>query len=282
MSEQRDEVIRRLEEELAHARRKLALLYHHAPVGVIEWDGNFRVTEWNATTEEIFGYSRSEALGKFGPELIVGDDLKPHIQAYWESILDQRMTARTVNENVRKDGRIIVCEWHNAVLADTDGEVVGVTSLIFDITERHKAEQDLRQREREQAATIDQLSTPVLDLWDGVLVVPILGAVDEGRAGRMTEALLQAIVDRSAGYTILDLTGADAVDSSIANHLGRLVRAARLLGATCLISGLGPGVARMLTEHGVELDAQSFGSLRAALAYALMATGSRTPQRRRG
>ncbi|EYF01396.1 PAS domain S-box protein [Chondromyces apiculatus] len=281
-NDDRDDVIRGLEEELQHAQRKLALLYRQAPVGVIEWDGNFKVTEWNATTERIFGYSRDEALGKFGPELVVGEDLKPHIQTYWDSIVAQRLTTSTVNENIRKDGRVIVCEWHNAVLADSDGRIIGVTSLVFDVTERHQAEQALRQRERAQAATIDQLSTPVLDLWQGIVAVPILGALDTGRAARMTEAVLAAIVDRTAAYTILDLTGAESLDASIAGHLGQLVRAVRLLGATCLVSGMGPGLARLLTEHGVALEVQSFGTLRAALAFALTAARSGAQVGRRG
>jgi rsbT co-antagonist protein RsbR len=88
----------------------------------------------------------------------------------------------------------------------------------------------------------------------------------------MTESLLEAVVKNSTRFAILDLTGATAMDGSIANHLGGMIRAARLVGSECLVSGLGPGIARTLVELDVPLDVKTFGSLRAALRHAIRAT----------
>jgi rsbT co-antagonist protein RsbR len=146
-----------------------------------------------------------------------------------------------------------------------------VASLVNDVTDRKKAEDGLRERERAQAETIQQLSVPLIDVWDGVLALPIVGTIDEARAMRMTESLLEAIVQNSTRYAILDMTGATAMDSSIATHLGDMVRATRLVGSECLVSGLGPALARTLAELDVPLSVKTFGSLRAALRHAIRA-----------
>ena len=280
MENNRDEVIRRLKEELANAQRKLSLLYDQTPIAIIDWDREFHVIGWNATAERIFGYPAAEALSQKGPAFIVPEHVRPYTDQIIETLRTQRGTVQGFNENVTKDGKTVFCEWYNTAHLDADGQFAGVTSLTLDVTARHLTESALRERERAQAETIDQLSTPVLDLWDGVLAVPILGVVEASRASRMTEALLAAIVERGASYTILDLTGVTALetlDTSIAEHIGRLVRAAGLLGATCLVSGLSPALARLFTEQGVELDVRTFANLRAALAFAIQATRPTRP-----
>jgi anti-anti-sigma regulatory factor len=154
---------------------------------------------------------------------------------------------------------------------NANGEVIGVASLVNDVTDRKKAEEDLIERERSQAATIAQLSVPIIDLWEGIIALPIVGTIDEARAVRMTEALLEAVVQNSTRFAILDLTGAVATDGTIANHLGDMIRAARLVGSECLVSGLGPALARTLVELDVALSVRTFGSLRAALRHAIRA-----------
>jgi rsbT co-antagonist protein RsbR len=113
------------------------------------------------------------------------------------------------------------------------------------------------------------LSVPIIDLWDGIIALPIVGTIDEARAVRMTEALLEAVVRSGTRFAILDLTGATAMDGSIANHLGDMIRATRLVGSECLVSGLGPALARILVELDIPLSVRTFGSLRAALRHAI-------------
>ncbi|WP_437595694.1 STAS domain-containing protein [Sorangium sp. So ce590] len=100
--------------------------------------------------------------------------------------------------------------------------------------------------------------------------MPIIGVVDSVRAAEMMTALLEAVSVRRARFTIVDLTGVDIVDTATANHLLKLVRAARLLGTTCALSGISAAVSRMLVGLGVELgELRTFSTLRAALRHVL-------------
>lgn len=260
---------RRTQNELLNSQQRLALHFKQSPLGMIEWDREFRVMDWNPAAERIFGYSREEALGKYGQDLVVPIPVRPYVADVWQQLLASRGAVNAHNENITKDGRTIVCEWSNTTLIDANGEVIGVASLVNDVTDRKKAEEDLREKERIQAATIEQLSVPIIDIWDGILALPIVGSIDEARAMRMTEALLEAIVRTGTRFAILDLTGATAVDATIANHLGAMIRATRLVGSECFVSGLGPGIARKLVEFDIALSVRTFGSLRAALRQAI-------------
>ncbi|MDI1450479.1 PAS domain S-box protein [Polyangium sp. 6x1] len=262
---------KRVREALYRSQQRLALHFHQAPLGMIEWDIDFRVVDWNPAAESIFGWSREQATGHHGQDLMVPPEIRPYVADIWEQIKQAKGPVRARNQNITKDGRLITCEWTNTSLVDEDGEIVGVASLVSDVTERVKEEAAMREREREQAATIEQLSAPVLDLWDGVLAMPVVGGIDAARAARMTESLLEAIVRSSARFTILDLTGASTMDASIASHLGDMIRATGLIGSECLVSGLGPGMARTLVELDVPLAVRTFGTLRAALRHAIRA-----------
>ena len=121
-----------------------------------------------------------------------------------------------------------------------------------------------------QAETIRQLSTPVLELWDGVLVLPIIGAIDQHRAGTMMEGLLTRLAATRARSVILDVTGVDALDAAAADHVLRVTRAAALLGAQCVLTGVRPAVADTLVGLGVGFsDLRAFRDLRAGLRHCL-------------
>jgi len=142
-----------------------------------------------------------------------------------------------------------------------------------EIHDRKQAEQTLLDKLeiiRRQEDSIRAMSTPILQLWEGVLALPVIGLVDNARANQMMESLLDAIVKTQARFTILDLTGVDAMDTSAADHLLKVVRAARLLGTRCVISGISPDMAQ--TVVGLELDLaelSSFSTLESALRYTL-------------
>jgi rsbT co-antagonist protein RsbR len=117
---------------------------------------------------------------------------------------------------------------------------------------RTDLEEKLLTIERQQLAIRD-LSAPVIDIWEDVVTLPIVGTFDTERALEMTERLLQRIVTRSARCVIIDLTGVDVVDSMTADHLIRMTKAAQLLGTFCVVTGIGPDVARTLVDLGVDL-----------------------------
>ncbi|HET7539396.1 MAG TPA: STAS domain-containing protein [Polyangiaceae bacterium] len=141
---------------------------------------------------------------------------------------------------------------------------------------QHELEAQISTIEKQRAA-IRELSTPIIEVWSGVLCVPIVGVLDSSRASEMTAALLTAIVDKKAEFSIIDITGIDAMDTRATDHFLRMARAVRLLGAECVLSGVNPAVARTITHMGVELDGiKSHRSLRDALQhYVRTARGSR-------
>ncbi len=127
---------------------------------------------------------------------------------------------------------------------------------------------------QKQAVAIRELSTPAIEVWDGVLVMPIIGVVDTARGQSIVEEMLSAIAAKQIRYVILDITGVDIVDTSVANHLIQAVMAGRLLGAVCILTGVNPFIARSLVSLGVDLGGiQTLGNLKEGLKHCLSRLG---------
>lgn len=124
-----------------------------------------------------------------------------------------------------------------------------------------------------QQAAIRELSTPIIEVWSGVLCLPVVGVVDSQRSAEMTETLLEMIVSKQARTAIVDITGIDVMDTKTADHFIKMARAVRLLGAECVISGINPGIAQTLTHIGVDLTGvKTMRNLRDALQFHLRET----------
>lgn len=130
--------------------------------------------------------------------------------------------------------------WRSALVA-TD------YSISRELTEK------LSTIERQRQA-ISQLSSPIIQVWAGVLTVPIVGEIDATRASHLLENLLAEVLRTRARYAILDLTGVDAVDTSAVAHFFRILRAIELLGARCIMSGIKPAVAQAMISLGVDMS----------------------------
>lgn len=146
------------------------------------------------------------------------------------------------------------------------------------VIEEQKAQVTAQERELEvkmniiqqQAAAIAQLSTPIMEIWQDVLLLPIVGTVDTHRSVTVKRTLLQMIGRTRAKCVILDITGVELVDSGTANHLLKVVRASGLMGAHCVLTGLSDSVAETLVDLGVDLsEVATLGSLRDGLRYCL-------------
>jgi anti-anti-sigma regulatory factor len=152
-------------------------------------------------------------------------------------------------------------------------------NLRREVAERADLEQELQGMLtiiRRQEESIRAMATPILKLWDGVLTMPVIGRLDSIRATQMMENLLYEITKTRSRYTILDLTGVDEIDASVANHLLNLVRAAGLLGTRCLVSGISPTMAQTIIGLGLSLtQLASFGTLEEALHHAIAQSAER-------
>jgi rsbT co-antagonist protein RsbR len=131
----------------------------------------------------------------------------------------------------------------------------------------------------QQRAAIRELSTPVIEVWDHVLCLPVVGVVDSVRSAQMTDVLLQAIAEKRTRYAIVDLTGIEVMDTKTVDHFIRMAKAVRLLGATCVLSGISPNIAHTMVQMGVELsEVTTFRSLREALKNHVLARKAVTPR----
>jgi rsbT co-antagonist protein RsbR len=125
----------------------------------------------------------------------------------------------------------------------------------------------------QQQAAIRELSTPVIEVWRGVLCLPIVGVMDSARSAEMTEALLRATSEKKARCVIIDITGIEVMDTGTADHFMRMARAVGLLGARCFLSGISPTLAQTIVSMGLDFSGvTSYRNLRAALqSYVLLA-----------
>src|ERR687892_679577 len=129
---------------------------------------------------------------------------------------------------------------------------------------------------REQQAAIRELSTPVLQVREQLLILPIIGGLDSQRARQLTEQLLQAIRATRAKVVVIDITGVGTIDITVANHLVQTVEASRLMGARAIVTGLSSGIAQTLVDLGVDLSMmRTVGDLQGGLEEAERLLGFR-------
>lgn len=123
------------------------LIYHlkNTSLGVIEWDVDFNVVEWNAAAERIFGFSRAEMVGRHA-SLLVPPEAREHVAAIWRSLLDRTGGTRSTNQNLTKSGQRITCDWYNTTLVDGDEVAIGVFSLVVDVTTTAAIEAELASK----------------------------------------------------------------------------------------------------------------------------------------
>jgi rsbT co-antagonist protein RsbR len=122
---------------------------------------------------------------------------------------------------------------------------------------------------REQQEAIQELSTPVLQVRDRLLILPIIGVLESARARQLTEQLLAAIRDNRARVVVIDVTGVATIDLTVANHLVQAVEASRLMGASAILTGVSSRIAQTLVDLGVDLGAmQTVGDLQGGLEQA--------------
>jgi len=150
----------------------------------------------------------------------------------------------------------------------------GINEMAATLAESHKRSERYQNELLEKLATIEEqrvaireLSTPVIEVWDGVLCLPVVGVMDTTRSAEMTEALLRAVVDKRARCAIIDVTGIEVMDTATADHFLRMAKAVRLLGAQCVLAGMSPGIAQTIVHMGVDLSGvATHRSLRDALS----------------
>jgi rsbT co-antagonist protein RsbR len=156
------------------------------------------------------------------------------------------------------------------------------TSNLLDRLGLYTTEMYMKGREEviaRQQREMMELSTPVVQLWENILALPLIGTLDSERTQVVMESLLQKIVETGASIAIIDITGVPTVDTLVAQHLLKTVAAARLMGADCIISGIRPQIAQTIVHLGVNLsDVTTKASLADAFSIALKRTDAKLPR----
>jgi rsbT co-antagonist protein RsbR len=147
-------------------------------------------------------------------------------------------------------------------------EMVDTLQTAHDNSERYQRElMEKLETIEQQRAAIRELSTPVIEVWKGVLCLPVVGVMDTTRSAEMTDMLLRSVVEQQAKCTIIDVTGIEVMDTATADHFLRMARSVRLLGAECVVTGISPAIAQTIVHMGVDLSGlTTHRSLRDALA----------------
>lgn len=264
---------RQAEESLIVSDERFRLLVDNLPIAFFMRDANGRLLYISPAYETIWGRTIAEL--KQNPrawiDAIHPDDLQ-------EATTTFRVLAQTEMDFeyriVRPDGTV---RWINVTsipMRNAEGQTEQIVGFLADVTERKQALVEQQQLQESmiqmQAATLAELSTPLIPISDRVVVLPLIGALDTQRTQQVLETLLNGVAERQAQIVIVDITGIKVVDTQVANTLIQAARAVRLLGARVMLTGIRPEVAHTLISLGVDLsDLDTAGTLQSGIANVL-------------
>ena len=231
---------------------------------ILDLDG--RVASWNPGSETIMGYRSDEIIGQHFSRFYSSEDVqrgKPQMEL---KVATGEGRSEDEGWRIKKDGSRF---WANEVitaLRDQGGTLCGFGKVMRDLTERKRAEEKATQQARE----ILEIATPVIQIWDGVLMAPLIGTLDSERTQQLMERLLERIVETNSAVALLDVTGVPTIDTRTAQHLAETTTSVRLLGAQAVLTGVRPAIAQTLAHLGVDLgEITTRSSLAAGLRVAL-------------
>jgi rsbT co-antagonist protein RsbR len=229
--------------------------------------------EWADSTRESFERLLAGAEDR---------DLTAYFRTQRERIAEMAaadLPLRTI-ARATSDLRDPIAAHFRTVIADVADQRTAVDALDYLLRESLIIAGEVYATEREDKVEdefrglIRRLSTPVIQVWDEIQVLPLIGVIDSTRAKQMTEQLLERIVEEQARVVIIDITGVPTVDSAVADHLLRTAKAAGLVGARAILVGISPQVAQTLVRLGVSLgDVETYSDMRSGLEHALRLLG---------
>jgi rsbT co-antagonist protein RsbR len=239
------------EAQLRDESQRFFGLFASAVQHSVEFDT--RGPQWADVREFLTELSRSRATQGFSPSQV----------ATFVFSLKQALFKRATESLKTEPAALATALWEATALLDALG--LYTTELY------QQAREQLIARQQEE---LIELSTPVVQLWDGILALPLIGTLDSERTQVVMESLLERLVATGSSIAVIDITGVPTVDTLVAQHLLKTVAAARLMGADCIISGIRPQIAQTIVHLGVDLNSVTTkATLADAFAIALKRSG---------
>ncbi len=155
---------KRITRIIQKSQQRLSLLVEQSPLALVEWNLNGQIVAWNPAAEIIFGYTSEEAIGKQLVSLVIPAQAKLALKDLLALRESEQRGGHSCVENITREGRYLLCDWHNAPLIDTDGQTLGIVSLIQDVTAQNEASRQLAQRTTDLEATLIQLQQAQVQL----------------------------------------------------------------------------------------------------------------------
>jgi PAS domain S-box-containing protein len=245
------------------------------PIVIEDLEGT--VIELNLAAAQEYGWDREELIGLPIKRIVPGDR---HGEA--DQLLarcrDGEVVRNVEGVRVSKAGAPIDVLLTLSLLKDDAGKAMAIASFAKDITQLRKLEEAQRTQVEAviaaQSEALTQLSTPVTELWHGILLLPIVGIIDSRRAQDVMNAVLEKVSESQATRFIIDISGVAIVDTAVANHLIKITKATRLMGCECTISGVSPAIAHTMVELGVDVGkVRTTAALRDALEASFLDVG---------
>jgi PAS domain S-box-containing protein len=255
--------------QLARREAQLAQAQEMTHLGSWEWDLRTNAVEWSEELHRIYGVRPGEFGGTLEAFLErVHPDMRERIGATISAAIAEGRAFAFEERVLRPDGsERLLASRGMVVERDSAGAPVRVAGACLDITE---ARQTAAQLEDSKRAVVRDLSTPILQVRAGLLIVPVVGALDGERASRLANGLLARIRATRARAVVVDLTGVPAFEPSVAAPLVRAVESARLMGARTIVTGLSAEIAAALVAQELDLGAIAVaGDLQAGIEDAV-------------
>lgn len=264
--------LRGLEGALAQAQERFELFASTLPG--ISWETWGKpheavVNYVSASAEAITGYGVDEWQSRpgFYREILHPDDRARVVREIDESFARGDVRGAQEHRILTRAGAELWLHVRYTIFRDEVGAPFAWQAFSLDVTAQRTAE---AERDRMRDELLSELSTPVIPISDEVLAMPLIGRIDQARAGRVLTVLLEGLARARARFAILDITGVRDFDAAVARGLVQAARASRLLGVEVVITGMRPEVARAFAEHGEQLEGVvTLATLRSGVAYAM-------------
>jgi rsbT co-antagonist protein RsbR len=263
-------ILRKKFEEVRFKGTLLDALLEHIPDRIYFKDRESRFLDVSASKAKGTGLSRKEFLGKGDSDFFSEEEAKVMREDEMRIMESGKPVVDKVHKLELPDGKE---KWLSATKVpfyDKKGNVMGTLGISRDVTRLKTLELEKEKKIEAQREELVVLSTPVIDIWEGVLTVPVLGVLDSERASRISEALLTEIVEKRANAAIIDISGISAVDSAVADLLIRTAKAVKLVGAEPVLTGVGVEIAQTIADLGIDMAGlKTMATLKDGLKYVI-------------